>query len=182
MFNMRVEHYCRKRVMYWAGNHVWSGAKPDKNSSRRIEMPKLVHARSSISGSSWLVQPSGGFISPHLMSTNSLIMGILHMSMSLSSLYWIFFTALGQSSSTLDRFVLSRIFLRFDPVVVLTSSFAMLYSCFTTGLLDFLMLEMKLKKFLIRVVLMCCWSNKGSSKFRCVGVVLPWSSVTYCRC
>ena len=115
-----------------------------------------VHTYSNISSISSVVQPSGGLMSPLLMSMASMMMGILHMSSFLISLYLISCTVSGRRSSTLMRFVSIRIFLKFDPVVVLTSDLVMLYSCLKTGLVEFLMLKMNLRRFLIKVVLIFC--------------------------
>ena len=97
-----------------------------KTAKRKEEDGYSKQARSKISSNSSLVQPSGGSMCPDLMSMASLMMGILHMSLSLISMYLSCFTIPGWRSSTLVRLVLRRIFLRFDPVVVLTSDLAML--------------------------------------------------------
>ena len=149
--------FCWKACLVRGGSswikNSWWGRKEDSYS---------VHTKCNTSSNSSADQPSGGLTIPYLISIASLIMGILQASSFVISLYFSWFTVLISILSTLGRFVWIKMFLRFDPVVVLVSLLTMLYSCFRTGFFEFLKLRINLMKFLMRMMLMWWWPIRGS--------------------
>ena len=113
-----------------------------------------------------------------LMSKNSWMTPILHVSSSLSCLYLIERASMAVSWSTFDQLVRNKMFLRLLPVTDLQSYLMTFNKCFSFFFLQFLILSMNAKNLFmskdLKWMVSLKWALWDSDELSLVGQTCSW--------